>query len=56
MRGRVKLNLDKTKGAIEDVKSALALMDAFEELELEDVYKVQQVKVKYTSMAYMYVK
>ena len=55
MRGRVKLNLDKTKGAIEDVKSALALIDAFEELELE-VYKVQQVKVKYTSMAYMYVK
>ena len=48
MRGRTKLNLDKTKEAIEDVKSALAWMDAFEELELENIYKAQQLKVKYT--------
>ena len=46
MRGRVKLNLDKTQKAIEDVKSALLLLDASEELELENVYRLQQIKVK----------
>ena len=46
MRGRVKLNLDKTQEAIEDVKAALVLLEASEELELENVYRLQQIRVK----------
>ena len=46
MRGRVKMNLDKTDEAIEDVKHALDLLAKHEEAKLAPVHKIVHLKVQ----------
>ena len=46
MRGRVKMNLDKTDEAIKDVKHALDLLAKHEESKLHHVHQILPLKVQ----------